>query len=267
MALVTACTTGVGAEDVRDGGFEPGALVGQEITVTGMVIQPREGPVFRLSGDEFGDAGLPVVWTGGPAPPAGTIAQVSGIVTGADVDAIRERIGGGLSEEDLTGVTEPVVLTADDVRPLVPAAAGAGRPAEETVTDVTARLREGGFDTLLSGLSLAGLDGAVLGETPYTLFAPDDQAFTGGSSRELRALLHDPEGIDELLHHHVVEGAYSLEDLRGRDELTAVGGGTLDVTTDGDRALVDGVPATGPSFRSGRVVVHAIGGLLDPRAR
>lgn len=63
-----------------------------------------------------------------------------------------------------------------------------------------------------------------------------------------------------------MEGAYTLDELRDLDELTSVSGEALAITADGDQVLVGGVPVTGPSYRSGEVIAHVVGGILDPGA-
>jgi uncharacterized surface protein with fasciclin (FAS1) repeats/predicted small secreted protein len=268
-ALLAGCTTGDAAgEAVQEGRFDPGTLVGEEITVTGEVTRSPDGPVFRLSGDEFGGDGLAVVFPGVPALEEGALAEVTGVVTEADLEAINEHLDEGVSAEDVADLGDAVVLAAQDVRLLVPAAAGDAAPeAAEPVEDLAARLRaEGGFGTFLSGLSIAGLEELVRGDAPATVFVPGDAAFTDGSSAQVRDLLEDPERVDDILRHHAVEGAYTLDELRDVDELTTVGGETLAIATDGDQVLVGGVPVTGPSYRSGEVIAHVVGGILDPGA-
>ncbi len=265
-ALLAGCTTGDAADEaVQAGRFDPGTLVGEEITVTGEVTRSPDGPVFRLSGDEFGADGLAVVFPGVPALEEGALAQVTGVVTEADLAAINERLDEGVGAEDIADLGDAVVLAAQDVRRLVPAEAGA--EAAESVEDLAARLRaEGGFDTFLSGLSIAGLDELMRGDTPATVFVPGDAAFTEGATAQVRDLLEDPERVDDVLRHHAVEGAYTLDELRDLDELTSVSGEALAITADGDQVLVGGVPVTGPSYRSGEVIAHVVGGILDPGA-
>ncbi len=278
-ALLTACATQSptdaadavdgAAEAVGEGRFDPGSLVGEEITVTGEVAQPTDGAVFRLSGDEFGEDGLAVVVPDGLIPEEGALAEVTGVVTEADLEAISEQLGAGVSEEDLADLSDRVVLAAQDVTTLEPADVG-----DAAGEDLAAQLRaEGGFDTFLSGLSVAGLEDVVRGDTPTTLFVPGDAAFTHRvvvlhrGVAEVQALLEDPERVDDVLRHHAVEGTYSLDELRGVDELTTVDGHTLPVSTEGDQVLVGGVPVTGPTYRSDQVVAHVIGGILDPGQR
>jgi len=177
-------------------------------------------------------------------------------------DAVNETVDDSATEvvEETTEVLDETVAEPSDV-------AGAASEAAEAVEDLASQLRaEGGFDTFLSGLSVAGLEDVVRGGAPATLFVPGDDVFLGSSS-QMQALLQDPERVDDVLRHHAVEGTYSLDELREVDELTTVDGATVPVSTEGDQVLVDGVAVTGPTYRSGQVVAHVVEGILDPEQR
>jgi uncharacterized surface protein with fasciclin (FAS1) repeats len=75
-----------------------------------------------------------------------------------------------------------------------------------TVLDVAKE--KGNFNTLAKAIEVAGLQDALSGNGPVTIFAPTDEAFAKLPPAQLEALLR-PENKDQLvkiLTHHVVPG-------------------------------------------------------------
>merc|ERR1711916_264036 len=63
----------------------------------------------------------------------------------------------------------------------------------------------GNFTTLLAAVEAAGLVETLQGEGPFTLFAPNDEAFAKIPSETLNGLLADPEQLAQVLLYHVVK--------------------------------------------------------------
>ncbi|MFH2036087.1 MAG: fasciclin domain-containing protein [Candidatus Zixiibacteriota bacterium] len=64
----------------------------------------------------------------------------------------------------------------------------------------------GSLETFLNILSQAGLDEKLLGEGPFTLFAPDDSAFTILKSEQLEKLKSDKDYLKMVMARHIVVG-------------------------------------------------------------
>jgi OOP family OmpA-OmpF porin len=138
--------------------------------------------------------------------------------------------------------------------------------AEGAIVNATvAELIDG--DPRLSYLSMllkeAGLTDVMRVPGPITVFAPTDEAFDELSADTNAKLSSDPALLTELLGHHVADGLYLVSDLRATP-IVLVDGHTLDVTTDGDTATVNGVPIIDPDLRAGNGVVHIVNDLLEP---
>jgi uncharacterized surface protein with fasciclin (FAS1) repeats len=76
----------------------------------------------------------------------------------------------------------------------------------------------GSFKQLLRAIDVAGLTPALMGEGPYTIFAPTDEAFYKIPRAALEDLLqpHNKEKLIKLLRHHVLSGMVVSRDYNGK---------------------------------------------------
>ncbi len=81
-------------------------------------------------------------------------------------------------------------------------------PEEEPLDLVDTAIAAGDFETLVAALVETELDAALRGEGPFTVFAPNDDAFVAllgeldMTAEELLAL----EGLSDILLYHVIPG-------------------------------------------------------------
>jgi len=102
------------------------------------------------------------------------------------------------------------------------------------------------------------------GETPVTVIAPDDQAFSEANL--------DGEEIGRALRYHVIEGQLTADDLVGTPdgtELETLSGEALTVSNDGvEVRLVDGrgnsVGLVASDVRALDGIIHIVDGVLQP---
>ena len=121
-----------------------------------------------------------------------------------------------------------------------------------------------GFSTLVAALSAAGLVETLQGEGPFTVFAPNDDAFAALPAGLLEKLLL-PENIavlTSILTYHVVAGKVVSTDVTAGDAPT-VEGSTLAL------ALMDGVQVNDATVIAADVeasngVIHVINKVLVP---
>jgi uncharacterized surface protein with fasciclin (FAS1) repeats len=95
----------------------------------------------------------------------------------------------------------------------------------------------GGFETLLKALGAAGLLETLKGEGPFTVFAPNDDAFAELADEALEELLDEENKAEliSLLTRHVMAGRVLSSDIEGQT-LTpeALSGDILEIdATDG----------------------------------
>lgn len=98
---------------------------------------------------------------------------------------------------------------------------------ELTIAENSAKVQN--FSTLMAAVEAAGLSEALMGEGPFTVFAPLDSAFDALPEGTVEELLK-PENVDELrslISAHVVPAKVTEADL----DLAAIGGETAEIDT------------------------------------
>jgi transforming growth factor-beta-induced protein len=119
--------------------------------------------------------------------------------------------------------------------------------------------------TLETAILEAGLDEALQGTGPFTIFAPTDAAFAALPPGLLEALLADPQGdLTDVLLYHVVGGEYLSIDLIFEDMLTTLLGQDIEVLFDQDGILINNARVTIADIETFNGVVHVIDAVLVP---
>ena len=146
----------------------------------------------------------------------------------------------------------------------------------QTIVDAAVSNKD--FSTLVTALKAADLVDALSGEGPFTVFAPNNDAFAKIDSETLANLLK-PENVKALtniLTYHVVSGklmasdvANALKSGNGKVKLTALNGQTVTaISKDGKIFLEDSkgnmseIIATDVTGSNG--VIHVIGSVVMP---
>jgi len=124
----------------------------------------------------------------------------------------------------------------------------------------------GQFETLVAAIKAAGLVDTLKGEGPYTVFAPNDEAFAKLPAGTLEDLLK-PENKDKLvaiLTYHVVPGKIMSGDIAGKTEMVkTVEGSKLNVdATNGVK--VDEATVVAADIETSNGVIHVIDTVVLP---
>ena len=124
------------------------------------------------------------------------------------------------------------------------------------------------FSTLVAGVKAAELVDPLQAEGPYTVFAPNNEAFEALPDGTLDELLK-PENKDQLtdiLTYHVVAGEkMSSEDLIEAGTVETVQGGELTITDEGGTLTVNGMAAGAcVDVPTANATVHIIDSVLMP---
>lgn len=88
------------------------------------------------------------------------------------------------------------------------------------------------FDTLADSLRKTGLDSVLNGAGPFTIFAPDDRAWTGMPDGTIGPLMRDDDLLKQTLLEHVVAGEFCQMKIHTSSPFTSVGGTPLVVSYD-----------------------------------
>lgn len=150
------------------------------------------------------------------------------------------------SGDDLTEDAETAASNVDDAAEDLTDETLAVSERLDTVTEA---LDEGDFSTMLEALNLSSIADEIEGRA-VTVLAPTDAAFAGLAADEIVNLLSNPTQVDDLLRHHVLDGAYPLSELAEMTSVTALDGNTLTVASDGGSVTVDGATITATSAES-----------------
>lgn len=90
------------------------------------------------------------------------------------------------------------------------------------------------YTTAATAVKAAGLEASLKTGGPYTIFAPNNNAFTKLAPGKLDSLMKDPAKLGTLLKGHVVNGKYAKADIiaalkagKGKATLTTIDGQIL----------------------------------------
>ena len=114
----------------------------------------------------------------------------------------------------------------------------------------------GSFNTLVSAVQTAGLEGTLRADGPYTVFAPTDEAFAKLPEGTLEGLLADGDELKKVLTYHVVPGRVMAADLVTRQSVETVDGSALPAS-DISVSKADIVASNG--------VIHVVDEVLIPK--
>lgn len=143
---------------------------------------------------------------------------------------------------------------------------------DDATEDIVQTAIDNGFSTLVAALEAADLDDDLMGEGPFTVFAPTNDAFDllGGAVADL--LL--PENQDELidiLFYHVYDGSVLEDDAVALDGTAVTMLNGLDMRIDEDSGNVilnwNGnrqATITMTNVLASNGVIHVIDAVLDP---
>lgn len=143
-----------------------------------------------------------------------------------------------------------------------------------------------GTKTIAAGLSptsrfmvaakAAGLDQALAGPGPYTVFVPDDAAFNAAPAGMFDNKPQNRPQINRVITNLILQGTVMVADIdkaidngKGKTSLATVGGGTLTATRDGGKTVLSDSAGHKATITQGdeqytNGVVHHVDALLMP---
>ena len=160
-----------------------------------------------------------------------------------------------------TPAQQPAATTA-------PAAADSVKNVEATLANVA------DLTSLVGAIKTAKVDSTLMGTGPFTVFAPDNAAFSAIPKEKLDSLMKDPVKLAKLVNAHVIAGKYdkagiikALTNAQRTAVLKTVDGQTITIPVV-DKKLqlkdADGNTAQVTSFDTPATngVIHGINGVL-----
>ncbi|HKJ90132.1 MAG TPA: fasciclin domain-containing protein, partial [Oceanipulchritudo sp.] len=131
-------------------------------------------------------------------------------------------------------------------------------------SDIVDTAVTGGFSTLVTAVQAAGLEDALRGDGPLTVFAPTDEAFAALGEDTLSSLLADPETLADILLYHVLSGdVYASEVAPGEVPMLNGDSATIDTTETGS-LTIEGANIIGTDIVTSNGVIHVIDAVILP---
>ncbi|MBN3894481.1 MAG: fasciclin domain-containing protein [Nostoc sp. NOS(2021)] len=124
-------------------------------------------------------------------------------------------------------------------------------------------INAGSFNTLVTAITTAGLDTALKGDGPFTVFAPTDEAFSKLPSGAVEELLQDVIKLRKVLEYHVVSGKINAADLVQLQKLTTTEGKDIKVNAENNVKVNDAYIVTS-DVEADNGVIHVIDSVLFP---
>ncbi|MEH2031712.1 MAG: fasciclin domain-containing protein [Nostoc sp.] len=125
-------------------------------------------------------------------------------------------------------------------------------------------INAGTFNTLVTAITTAGLDTALKGSGPFTVFAPTDEAFSKLPSGTVEALLEDVIELRKVLEYHVVAQKIVAVDLAQLSEVTTTQGTDLKIDSNNGVKVNEATVVT-PDVSADNGVIHVIDQVLIPQ--
>ena len=145
-------------------------------------------------------------------------------------------------------------------------AADEGKP-DEPKNIVDTAVAAGEFKTLTAALKAAELVETLQGQGPFTVFAPNDDAFAKLPEGTLEMLLK-PENKAKLvaiLTYHVLPGKFMAADVAKLSKATTVQGSDVTIKVDGGNVMVDKANVTKTDIKCKNGVIHVIDAVMLPK--
>jgi uncharacterized surface protein with fasciclin (FAS1) repeats len=123
----------------------------------------------------------------------------------------------------------------------------------------------GSFTTLLTAVDAAGLGETLADGGPFTVFAPNDEAFAKLPAGTVESLLADPARLTDVLTYHVVPGRVSAAEAAVLSSAPTVQGTDLPLAANGGVEVGEAHVVTA-DIEASNGVIHVIDRVLLPAA-
>jgi uncharacterized surface protein with fasciclin (FAS1) repeats len=115
----------------------------------------------------------------------------------------------------------------------------------------------GSFSTLVTAVQAAGLVETLKGPGPFTVFAPNDEAFAKLPPGTITTLVQNIPQLTRILTYHVVPGKLTMDDLAKLGTVTSVEGSTININC-ADGFEVKNATVLAANIEADNGVIHVI---------
>ncbi|MGZ8541142.1 MAG: fasciclin domain-containing protein, partial [Chitinophagaceae bacterium] len=136
--------------------------------------------------------------------------------------------------------------------------------AGNAITDLV--VAESSFSTLEAAVVRANLAATLSGTGPFTVFAPDDAAFTASGITPAAINTLTPAQLQTILLYHTVGSKIPAASVPAgpNAKVITAGGDSVFVTKNASGVYVNGIKVTQADINASNGVIHKIGRVLNP---
>ncbi len=123
------------------------------------------------------------------------------------------------------------------------------------------------FNTLVAAVKAAGLADTLMGDGPFTVLAPTDDAFKKLPAGTIESLLK-PENKDmlvKILTYHVISGEVRSEQVAAMQKAKTLQGQKVKIKTKGSAVMINGAKVIKADVEASNGVIHVIDTVLMPK--
>ena len=175
--------------------------------------------------------------------------------------AVMALVAAGCGDDDKPPISDDAGIKVDMGSDMAP-----GGTAANTIVDVAAGNAD--FSTLVAAVQRAGLASTLSGTGPFTVFAPNNKAFTDSGITDVAAVPVDT--LKQILLYHVISGSTVMAaDVKAgavdsAADLTFFIGTTGGVTLNGGNSVKGGANVSATDIKADNGVIHVIDRVILP---
>ncbi len=129
---------------------------------------------------------------------------------------------------------------------------------------VETAIAAGQFNTLVTAVKAADLVETLSGPGPFTVFAPNDDAFAKLPEGTVESLLMNKDKLKAILTYHVVAGKVMASDVVNLDSAATVNGQKITIIANGGTVMVDNAKVIKTDIECTNGVIHVIDSVILP---
>ncbi|MDJ0589916.1 MAG: fasciclin domain-containing protein [Pleurocapsa sp. MO_226.B13] len=118
-----------------------------------------------------------------------------------------------------------------------------------------------GFSTLVAAVKAASLVETLKTPGPFTVFAPNDDAFAKLPPGTVQTLVQNPPQLARILTYHVVAGKLTKADLAKVDSVDSVEGSPISINCD-DNFEVKNATVIAADIEADNGIIHVIDNVI-----
>jgi uncharacterized surface protein with fasciclin (FAS1) repeats len=119
----------------------------------------------------------------------------------------------------------------------------------------------GAFTTLVAAVQAAGLVDALKSPGPFTVFAPNDEAFAKLPPGTVQTLVQNPPQLARILKYHVVSGKLMQADLAQLESVISLEGAPISIDCS-DGFEVKNATVVAADIEADNGVIHVLDTLI-----